>query len=319
MRKLVSVAALASVLLAACGGGSGGLAATVDGQEVTVGDVERLINSEGETVSKPQFAQFLAYEIQWAIIDDAAEADYDLTFTEEEVAAEADTIYEEFSEEGESREDFLSARGVTETFLENIARQGLIDQSVREILIADVEDPTSEEIEAARAESETALTTVCSSHILVPTEEEAEEIMNRLEEGDEFAELAAEFGTDGTAQEGGVLGCSSPNQYVEPFAEAILVAPVGEVYDEIVQTQFGFHVIEVTDRQEPAEEDLPSDEELADGLRDQSVLVDLENWFNDAVLAADVTVEEEYGTWEIPPPSQNNPNPTTPTVVPPAA
>lgn len=308
MRKLVSIAALAGVLLTACGGGSGSVAATVDGTDVTVGDVEQLIDSDGETVTKESFAQFLFYEIQWLIVDAAAEADYGLTFTDEEVAAEADSIYEEFSEEGESREDFLATRGITEVFLENIARQGLIDESVREILVEDAEDPTADEIDAAREESLTALTTVCVSHILVATAEEAEDIMTQLDEGGDFAELAAEFGTDGTAETGGELGCSSPNQYVEPFAEATLTAPVGEVHAEIVETQFGFHVIEVTDRQEPSTEDLPSDEELADGLREEAVLVDLQAWFLEAATTADVTVEEEYGTWD----------PTTPTVIPPA-
>ncbi len=308
MRKLVALAALAGVLLTACGGSSA-VAATVDGTDVTVGDVEQLINNEGETVSKEQFAQFLAYGIQWIIIDAAAEADYGLDFTEEQVSAEADSIYEEFSEEGESREDFLAARGITEEFLSHIARQGLIDEGIREVLIEDVADPTPDEMETARAEAELALTTVCTSHILVATEAEAEEIMTRLDAGEDFAELAAELGTDGTAQEGGVLGCSSPTQYVEPFAAATLAAPVGEVYDEIVETQFGFHVIEVTDRQEPAEADLPSDEELADGLRDEAVLADLQSWFLGAVGEADVTVAEEYGTWD----------PSTPTVVPPTS
>jgi foldase protein PrsA len=308
MRKLVSIAALAGVLLTACGGGSGSLAATVDGTDVTVDDVEQLIGSDGETVTKENFAQFLAYEIQWLIVGAAAEADYGLTFTDEEVVAEADSIYEEFSEEGETREDFLATRGVTEVFLENIARQGLIDEGVREILRQDADDPTGDEIDTAREESLTALTTVCVSHILVPTAEEAEDIMIQLGEGGDFAELAAEHGTDGTAQNGGELGCSSPNQYVEPFAEATLTAPVGEVYDEIVETQFGFHVIEVTDRQEPTTEELPSDDELADGLRDEAVLGEVQAWFLEAVGEADVTVEEEYGTWD----------PTTPTVVPPA-
>lgn len=308
MRKLVSVAALAGVLLTACGGGSGSVAATVDGTDVTVGDVEQLIGGDSETVTKENFAQFLAYEIQWLIIDAAAEDDYGLTFSDDEVVAEADSIFEEFSEEGESREDFLATRGVTELFLENIARQGLIDEAVREILLEDAQDPTADEIDMAREESMTALTTVCVSHILVPTAEEAEDIMTQLDEGGDFAELAAGYGTDGTAQNGGELGCSSPNQYVGPFAEATLTAPIGEVYDEIVETQFGFHVIEVTDRQEPATEDLPSDEELADGLRDEVVLGDLQAWFLGAVAEADVNIEEEYGTWD----------PTTPTVVPPA-
>lgn len=317
MRKFVLIAALAGLLLTACGGGSNTLAANVDETDITVGTVEELINSEGATVTKEQFAEFLAYEIQWTIIDAAAEEDYSLTFTDEEVQAEADSIYEEFSQEGETKEDFLSTRGVTEEFLESIARQGLVDAAIREVLREDVADPTSEEIEVARAESVDAFTSVCVSHILVATEDEANEIITRLDDGDDFAELAAEFGTDGTAQEGGVLGCSAPTQYVEPFADAIMIAPVGEVYDEIVETQFGFHVIEVTDRQEPATEDLPTDEELADGLRDQAVLLDLQAWFDTAINDADVTVEEEFGTWGVPEPSQANPNPTTPTVIPP--
>ena len=317
MRKLVSIAALAGILLAACGGGSGSVAATVDGTDVTVGDVERLIDSDGETVTKEQFAQVLGAEIEFEIVSTAAEEDFDITLTDEEVAAEADSVYEEFSQEGQSREDFLAASGITETFVEAFAQQRLINERVREILVEDVEDPTAAEIEAARETSVNALTTVCASHILVPTAEEAEDILTQLDEGADFAELAAEFGTDGTAQNGGELGCSSPNQYVGPFAEATLTAPVGEVYDEIVETQFGFHVIEVTDRQEPAEADLPSDEELAEVLRAETAALEYQIWFEDALNGAEVVVEEEYGTWAVPPPSQNNPNPTTPTVIPP--
>jgi foldase protein PrsA len=310
MKRLVSLIVLGAVLLAACGSGSGVVAATVDGQDVTVGEVEKLIDTTGETVTKEQFAQFLSFQIQWLVMNEAAEVDYGVTTTDEEVAAEADRIYNEVAAEGQSREDFLASRGVTETFLQSIAQQGLLDAAIREILKEDVPDPSAEEIETARADAVTSLTNVCASHILVATQDEADDVFTRLEDGEEFGELAAELSTDtASGANNGVLECSSPDTYVDAFKEAVLVAPIGEVHDEAVQTEFGFHVILVTDRQEPAAADLPTDEVLIDGLRDQAVVVDLEDWFLSSVEAADVTVEAEYGTWQ--------PNP--PTVVPPVS
>lgn len=301
MRKFVSIAALAGLLLTACGGGSNASAATVGDSDITVATVEELISTDGDTVTKEQFAGVLGSLIQVSIIGTAVDEDFGITFTDEEIAAQADSVYEEFASEGEAREEFLVTRGITEDFLELFALQRLIDERLREMFAEDVEDPTDEEIDAARDELATTLTTVCASHILVATEDEASEILTRLDDGDDFAELAAEFGTDGTAQQGGELGCSSPLDYVEPFAEAIMVAPVGEVYDEIVETQFGFHVIEVTDRQEP------NDDDLAAGLRDTAAAEELEAWFTSTLDEADVTVEEEYGTWD----------PATATVIPP--
>lgn len=309
MKKLASLLVLGAVLLAACGGGSNATAATVNDETVTVGDVDSLIDSDGATVTKEQFAQFLAFQIQWIVIADDAEADFGIVVTEEEAEEEADRIFNEVAAEGQTEEEFLAERGVTEDFLYEIAKQGLIDMQIREILKEDVTEPTDEEIEAAEEEATLAQTNVCASHILVATEEEADDILNRLDEGETFGDLAAELGTDGTAENEGSLGCASPTGYVEPFAAAIMIAPIGEVYSEIVETQFGYHVILVTDREDPVETDLPTDEEIIDGLQDEQVLAELEEWFITSLEEADVVVEPDYGTWQ--------PNP--PTVVPPAS
>lgn len=304
MKKLVSLVVLGAVVLAACGSGSNAVAATVEGQDVTVGDVESLIDTAGATLTKEQFAQFLAYQIQWLVITDVAESEYDIVFTDEEVSTEADRIFEEVGEEGQSREDFLAANGVTEDFLQNIARQGLIDIAIREVLKEEAAEPTAEEIDAARAEAAASLTNVCASHILVATEAEADDVFTRLDEGEEFGALATELSTDtGSGAAEGALGCSAPNAYVVPFAEAIMVAPVGEVYDQAVETEFGFHVILVTEREEPAEADLPADAELVDAIKDEAILAELEEWFLSSVEAAEVTVVEEYGTWQARPPT----------------
>lgn len=308
MKKLIPLILL-GLLPVACGGG-GALAATVDGEEVTVADVEELIDTSGEAVARDQFAQFLAFEIQWRIINKAAEEDYGLDFTDEEVAAEADSIIEEVAAEGQTREEFLAERGVTEEFLHNIARQGLLDVGIRGQLIEDVAEPTSDEIDEAREAAELAQTNACVSHILVATEEEARDVLERLDSGEDFGELATELSTDtNSATNNGILPCGSPQTYVEPFRDAVMVAEIGEVAPDPVESEFGYHVILVTDRTPPADEELPTDEELADGVRDEAVIAALEEWFLGAVAEADVAVEEEFGTW------QANP----PTVVPPPA
>ncbi|HWB88840.1 MAG TPA: peptidylprolyl isomerase [Acidimicrobiia bacterium] len=309
MKKLIPLILL-GLVVAACGGGAT-LAATVDGQEVTVGDVESLIDSGGADIAKDQFAQFLGFAIQFLVINKAAEEDYGLTFTDEEVAAEADRIIEEVAA-GQAREEFLAERGVTEEFLLRIARQGLLDVELRELLLEDVPEPTSEEIEEARAQAELAGTNACVSHILVESEEEALDVLDRLDAGEDFGEIATEVSTDaGSAANNGILPCGSPSGYVEAFRDVVMTAEVGQIHPDPVETEFGFHVMLVTDRQVPTAEDLPGDEELADGVKDTAVIAALEEWFLAAVAEADVVVEEEFGTWD-------PDSPTGPTVVPPS-
>lgn len=311
MKKLFSLFVLGALAIAACGGGagSGAVAATVDGTEITVGDVNSLIESEG-TVPVADFAQYLAVAIQWNIFFRAAEADYDVSVSDEEVEEEATRLVNQLASEGESREDFLAARGVTERFLLQIAEQTLIDARIREQLVDQAEQPTPEELEQARSDAEMSQTEACVSHVLVETEEEANEVLDRLEDGEDFADVATEMSMDTqSAQTGGELGCGSPGQYVEPFRDAVLEAPVGEVYPEPVESQFGYHVILVTEFNEPALEDLPTEEDLASTVIESTVSAEVEEWYLDAMESAEVTVEEEYGTW----------SPVPPTVTPPAS
>ena len=320
MKKFASLVVLGAMVLAACGGGSNSVAATVEGTDVTVAEVESLIETEGATIDKAQFAQFLGFAIQWQLIHAAAEADYGIVISDEDAAAEADRIFDEVSAEGETREDFLISRGISEEFLQNFAAQGLLDDEVRAILKADVAEPSADEIEEARTAAISTLTSVCASHILLATQEEAEDVVARLDAGEDFGELATELSTDtGSGANGGVLGCTSPDTYVEEFKEAVVIAPIGEVYEEIVETQFGFHIILVTERTVPEGDGVPADEDLIDGIKERMIQPELEAWFTGTVNDAAVAVEEEFGTWEIPAPSEQNPNPTVKTVVPPAA
>lgn len=85
-------------------------------------------------------------------------------------------------------------------------------------------------------------------HILVATEAEANDVLARLNAGEDFSALAAELSLDeSNASLGGQLGehGTVSNQFVPEFSAAMAALPVGQ-YSDPVQTSFGFHIIEVT-------------------------------------------------------------------------
>lgn len=298
MKRLLSLVVLGAVLIAACGGSSA-VAATVDGQDVTVGEVEALMEDTGETVPVNTFAQFLSLQIQWMVVTAAAEEDFGFSATDEEVSAEADRLYEEFKLEDQSREDFLAAGGVSEDFLTNVARQELLTDQLNSHFGEDAAEPTDEDIAAKLNEVLAPLTNACVSHILVATEDEANDIFTRLDDGEDFGALAAELSTDtASAANNGDLGCGTIERYVPSFRDAVLDAPVGEVYDTPVESQYGWHVILVTQRDRVDETQLPDDEELAQMVLDDAAASEVNAWVLEKLAAADVTVTEDYGTWD---------------------
>ena len=90
---------------------------------------------------------------------------------------------------------------------------------------------------------------VTARHILVANEEECIELKSQIEAGADFAELALEHSSCSSAQQGGELGEFAPGQMVPEFDEVAFSAEIGKVQGP-VQTQFGFHLLEVTSRED---------------------------------------------------------------------
>lgn len=84
-------------------------------------------------------------------------------------------------------------------------------------------------------------------HILVSTEETALDLKKQIEEGADFAELARTHSSCPSGKRGGDLGEFAPGVMVKEFDEVVFSAAVGETQGP-VQTQFGYHLIEVTSR-----------------------------------------------------------------------
>ena len=84
-------------------------------------------------------------------------------------------------------------------------------------------------------------------HILVETQEKCEELKQQIEDGADFAELAKEHSTCPSGRRGGDLGEFSQGQMVKEFDDVVFSGDLGKVHGP-VQTQFGYHLIEITSR-----------------------------------------------------------------------
>jgi len=92
-------------------------------------------------------------------------------------------------------------------------------------------------------------TKATARHILVDSQEQCEELKRQIENGADFAELAAEHSDCPSGSSGGDLGEFGPGQMVPEFDHVVFNESVGEVHGPVA-TQFGYHLIEITDRTE---------------------------------------------------------------------
>ena len=88
-------------------------------------------------------------------------------------------------------------------------------------------------------------TQVRASHILVKTEADAERMMKRITDGEDFAAVARRFSSCPSGKNGGDLGWFGKGQMVPEFEQAAFETEPGKVVGP-VKTQFGYHVIKVT-------------------------------------------------------------------------
>ena len=93
------------------------------------------------------------------------------------------------------------------------------------------------------------MTRAAARHILVDTKEKCEDIKKQIENGADFAELAGAHSQCPSGQKGGNLGEFSPGQMVKEFDHVVFNEDIEKVHGP-VQTQFGFHLIEITSRSE---------------------------------------------------------------------
>lgn len=173
-----------------------------------------------------------------------------ITPDEEQIAADLAAIRQGV----ESEDDYLALIGSAGFSSEEQIRGMLVEADIVNQLVSQLRAEASENVTegalrtrylADRA-SFSQPESFCARHILVSEEELAAELVTRAGGGEEFADLAAEYGTDGTRTRGGDLGCFGRGAMVADFEAAVVAAEIG-VPTGPVATQFGFHALLVYD------------------------------------------------------------------------
>jgi hypothetical protein len=175
---------------------------------------------------------------------------------------------EGFNTEYQTTLEEYQSYGVSEATFRSAYKNELLRKKLAEAITVDVQS-TEEQVWAR--------------HILVVTESEAKAVIELLNNGSDFEKLAKQFSTDtGSGAVGGDLGWFGRGAMVPEFENAAFSQPIGEI-SEPVQSQFGYHIIQVLDRQE-----LPLDASQLQQSRDNAFT----EWLTTAKEEADVTTND---------------------------
>lgn len=150
----------------------------------------------------------------------------------------------------ENSANYLKEHNINDEFLNEFFKSQYYSSAFFEALTPDVPKVTDEEVQAyyEAHPDEFQLDQVTAKHILVKEKEKAESLLAQLKDGADFATLAKENSIDTqSAEQGGDLGTFGRNEMVPEFEEAAFALEPGELSD-VVQTDFGYHIILVTDK-----------------------------------------------------------------------
>lgn len=179
-------------------------------------------------------------------------------------------------EEGMTKEEFredLFKKNLTEDdVLSTINNNLLIDKLIQNSVVPNIKVTNQEikELYDLNKETFTVQEAVHASHILVETEQDANDILQQLVEGADFFDLAAQYSIDPSVSEnGGDLGYFEREMMIPEFADAAFEMEPGMV-SKPIQTQFGWHIIAVHDKKQDGVLDLAEVEDLLrDSLKEE--------------------------------------------------
>lgn len=270
-KTLLIFITVAALLLTACGGGGNDgipedAVAVVNGSPISRTTYENTLalmkmnyememgpgffdepdNEEGltllDTIKEQVLERLIFTEI---ILQDAVEHGIEL---QEDEFNDTMEMFMGFIEEDEELKNFMAQNNISEDYFREEMRKELLMMEYQEHYMThiNITDEDAREFYDNNPEM-FASNQVAASHILVEDEALAVDLKAQLDDGADFAELAVAHSTCPSSSQGGDLGYFGRGQMVPEFENAAFAMEVGDI-SEPIQTQFGWHIILLTDR-----------------------------------------------------------------------
>ncbi|HEX2240539.1 MAG TPA: peptidylprolyl isomerase [Actinomycetota bacterium] len=309
MKRFLVLASFALVL-SSCAELLEPAAAVVDGKKITIDDVNRAVEEfrasaefkqlgggQDEGALIRQFEQtHLAQLVRRAVFEPRA-AEFGIRVTDKDVQERLEEIKSSFPSQG-AFEEALREQGLTLDVLEGLVYDRVLEEQLRAEVTKEA-GATEAELRAYYEDNLDKYRETEVWHILVNQRGRAQRLYEQLQATSEedfentFRRLARRHSEDRqSGEDGGYLGFFTPGTFVQPFEEAASTLKVGEL-SRPVRSEFGFHVIWVTDRRTRTFEQARAliEDEISDPAEDAA----WQKWVEEAYEEADVRINPRYG------------------------
>ncbi len=243
--------------------------ASVDSEKITKDEFyDSLVKANGNQILDSLIAQKIIK---------LESAKQNIVVSEAEIQTELNKYYDYYGGE-QAFIDTIQANGHT---IDEVKEDTATNLQVKKLMAPNI-TVSEEDIQAYFEENQDSFAQpeqVKASHILVDSAEKANEVKAKLDGGADFAQLAQEYSTDTSNKDsGGDLGYFERDTMVEEFEEAAFSLGVGAI-SAPVQTEYGYHIINVTDKKAAQE---PNYEASKEGIRNTLL---------------DEKISDEYSAW----------------------
>lgn len=267
--KMIALPVALSAMLVGCSNDNDSMIASVDGEKITKGELyEALTDQYGKDVLNNLIANKIV-ELEAKKLK--------VSVSDEEIEEEYQDYIQQYGGE-DAFNQLLTSYNMDESDIKKDIKNYLLTVKVMEDYVAIKDEDVKSFFEENKANYNQEAK-VEASHILVDDEKTAQEVIKKLNAGEDFAALAKEYSKDtATAENGGSLGSFGKGEMVEEFEKAAFSLEVGKI-SEPVKTEYGYHVIKVTNKQEAKE----------------AVFEDIKDKVYQDLLKS--KVNEQYSTW----------------------